>query len=55
MRYDSLSLELGTIVHGLQAVEESHILYPERPGPLENVLEESQASGRDPIMAQCHT
>jgi hypothetical protein len=36
--YDSLTWEPGKFVDGLQAVEEFHQRYPEKPGPLENAL-----------------
>ena len=36
--YDSLTWEPAKFVDGLQAVEEFHQRYPQKPGPLENVL-----------------
>jgi len=36
--YDSLLWEPANLVNGLQAVEEFHQRYPEKPGPLENAL-----------------
>jgi len=36
--YDSLTWEPVKFMDGLQAVEDFHQLYPQKPGPLENVL-----------------
>jgi hypothetical protein len=36
--YDSLTWEPAKCVDGLQAVEEFHQRYPQKPGPLENGL-----------------
>jgi len=36
--YDSLTWEPAKFVDGLQAVDEFHQRYPQKPGPLENVL-----------------
>jgi hypothetical protein len=36
--YDSLTWEPVKFVNGLQAVEEFHQRYPQKPEPLENVL-----------------
>jgi len=38
--YDSLTREPAKFVDGLQAVDEFHQQYPQKPGPLENVLGE---------------
>ena len=36
--YDSLTWELAKFVDGLQAVDEFPQWYPQKPGPLENIL-----------------
>jgi hypothetical protein len=49
--YHSLHWEPAKFVDGLQAVEEFHYRYPEKPRPLENALGGPQASGGDTVTA----
>jgi len=53
--YDSLTWEPAKFVDGLQAVDEFHQQYPQKQGPLENILGGPRTSKGDTVTVRRNT